>query len=126
MQVPPFFVHVWSPTERVTSTADRSRYVPDPNSGRVLSRGFSISQGRVFQENSIGSLVQTIRADARDAPIGGRAPGMRESPLPVVPAGRDFLGFLLYAGTSRRPRRSRGSSRLLDAPTSVARMRGCL
>lgn len=99
MQVPPFFVHVWQPTERVYRHGKIDpRYVPDPNSGRVLDQFASISRGHVFQEDSIGSLVQTIRADAGDAPA--KAAVMGYARIALAPwfllAGVIPLGFLFY------------------------------
>jgi len=99
MQVPPFFVHVWAPTERVFKNGRIDpRYQPDPDSGQVLSQFASISHGRVFQENSIDSLVQTIHADAGDAPTKAAVLGYARIALApwFLLAGIFPLGFLLY------------------------------
>lgn len=99
MQVPPFFVHVWSPTERVYQNGKIDpHYVPDPNSTQVLNQFASISRGRVFTEHDIDSLVQTIRGEAGDAPAKAAVLGYARIALApwFLLAGIIPLGFLLY------------------------------
>jgi hypothetical protein len=99
MQVPPFFVHVWAPTERVYRHGRIDpRYVPDPDSTQVLNQFASATHGRVFQENSLGTLEQTIRGEAGGAPAKAAVLGYARIALApwFLVAGVIPLGFLLY------------------------------
>jgi hypothetical protein len=64
----------------------------------VLNQFARLSKGRVFGENAVGSLVQTIRADAGSTPVRTSVLGYARVPLApwFVLAGVIPLGFLLY------------------------------
>ena len=99
LTIPPLFVHVWAPNERiyVHGRVDR-RYRPDPASGRVLSQFAAATNGRVFGEHDLSGLMNAIRAEAGSDRAHTQTLGYGRSALGpwfllggVVP-----LGFLLY------------------------------
>jgi hypothetical protein len=99
MPVHPLFVHVWAPNERIYGHGRLgARYVSDPGSGRVLNQFARLSKGRVFGEDALASLVQTIRADAGSTPVKTSVLGYARVPLApwFVLAGVVPLCFLLY------------------------------
>jgi von Willebrand factor type A domain len=99
MTVHPLFVHVWAPTERIYihGHIDR-RYQPDPTSAAALSKFASAAGGRVFGENDLPALEQTIRADAGSSPVTTAVLGYARVALApwFILAGVIPLGFLLY------------------------------
>ena len=65
LTIPPLFVHVWAPGERVyVHGRIDPRYVPDPQSGAVLQQFAHATRGAVFGENDLSALVQKIRSEA--------------------------------------------------------------
>jgi hypothetical protein len=99
MEVHPLFVHVWGPTERIYLHGRVDpRYLPDPSSGRVLSQFAAAARGRVFGENDLGGLAETIRAETGNAPAKSAVVGYARVALApwFVLAGVVPLGFLLY------------------------------
>ena len=99
MTVHPLFVHVWAPTEQIYlhGRAD-PRYKPDPTSSFALSRFAAASHGRVYGENDLHNLVETIRAEAGHSPVNASVIGYARVALApwFVLAGVVPLGFLLY------------------------------
>lgn len=67
--IPPFFVHVWAPTERhyVDGRIDPN-YLPDSASSAVLAHVATLSHGRVFREGDVGALLAAIHAEAGSKP----------------------------------------------------------
>ena len=57
-EIPPFFVHIWAPTERhyVQGRIDPN-YLADPTSGALLTHIAALSHGRVFREGDVGGLL---------------------------------------------------------------------
>jgi hypothetical protein len=99
VKTPPLFVHVWSRSEHiyVRGRIDR-RYVPDPSSTRVLDQFAALTHGRVFGENDMRQLGQTIHARAGSTPAHTEVLGYARIALApwillvsVIP-----LGFLLW------------------------------
>lgn len=99
LQVPPLFVHVWAPTERiyVHGRVD-PRYRPDAQSGRVLAQFAADTHGHVFGEHDLGGLLRAIRSETGTKPAHTEILGYsRVSLAPwfllggVVP-----LGFLFW------------------------------
>lgn len=99
MTVSPLFVHVWAPTERiyVHGRVD-PHYRPDPTSNIQLTRFAAAAHGRVFGENDLHALEQTIRAEAGSSPVTTDILGYARVALApwFVLAGVIPLGFLLY------------------------------
>lgn len=98
-EVHTLFVHVWAPTERIYVNGHVDpRYVPDPTSAGALSRFAAASHGRVFGENDLHALEQTIRQEAGKAPLTTKVNGYARVALApwLVLAGIIPLGFLLY------------------------------
>jgi hypothetical protein len=93
------FVHVWAQTERiyVHGRVD-PRYTPDPTSAGALNRFAAAANGRVFGENDLHGLEQTIRQEAGSAAVGTKVSGYARVALApwVILAGVVPLGFLLY------------------------------
>lgn len=93
------FVHVWAQTERVYvhGHVDR-RYTPDPTSAGTLSRFAAAAHGRVFAENDLHALEQTIHQEAGSSPVATKVSGSARIALApwFVLAGVFPLGFLLY------------------------------
>jgi hypothetical protein len=100
MSVHPLFVHVWAPTERIylRSGNVNPHYSPDPTSLSALSRFATAAHGRVFGENDLHALAQTIRAEAGSSPVSTEVIGYARVALApwFVLAGVVPLGFLLY------------------------------
>jgi hypothetical protein len=99
MTVHPLFVHVWAPTERIYLHGRVDpRYRPDPTSAVALSRFATAAHGRVFGENDLSGLTQTIRAEAGRSPVTTDVLGYARVALApwFVLAGVIPLGFLLY------------------------------
>jgi von Willebrand factor type A domain len=98
-EVDTLFVHVWAPTERiyVHGHVDPG-YTPDPTSAGALSRFAAVSHGRVFGENDLHALEQTIRQEAGSSPVTTKVSGYARVALApwFVLAGVIPLGFLLY------------------------------
>jgi hypothetical protein len=80
--IPPFFVHVWAPTERhyVDGRIDPN-YLPDPTSGSVLAHVAALSHGRVFREGDVGGVLAAIRAKAGSKPSTTTLLGFRRVAL---------------------------------------------
>ena len=99
MTVHPLFVHVWAPTERIYlhGRIDPD-YRPNPTSARELSKFATAAQGRVFGENDLHALEETIRAEAGGSPVTTKVLGYARVALApwFVLAGVIPLGFLLY------------------------------
>lgn len=99
MTVHPLFVHVWAPNERiyVHGRVD-PRYRPDPTSPAALSRFASAAQGRVFAEDDLHALEETIRAESGSTPVNTAVLGYARIALApwFVLAGVIPLAFLLY------------------------------
>jgi len=100
MTVHPLFLHVWAPTERIYEHSGRvdPRYRPDPTSIHALSRFASLSHGRVFAEGDLGSLADTIKAEAGNTPVTTQVLGYARVALApwFILAGVIPLSFLLY------------------------------
>jgi hypothetical protein len=99
MSVHPLFVQVWAPAERIyVHGRVNPRYEPDPASPGALSRFAAAAHGRVFGENDLQALVQTIRAEAGSSPVTTQILGYARVALApwFVLAGVVPLGFLLY------------------------------
>ena len=99
MPVHPLFVHVWAPGERIYGHGPLdSKFVPDPNSGKVLAQFARLSHGHVFGENQLGDLVRTIRADVGNEPVHTSVLGYARVPLApwFILAGVVPLAFLIY------------------------------
>jgi hypothetical protein len=99
MTVHPLFVHVWATSERIYAHdhVDR-RYRPDPTSPGALSKFADAAHGRVFGENDLRELEQTIKAEAGNSPVSTSVIGYARVALApwFVLAGVVPLGFLLY------------------------------
>ena len=99
LTIPPLFVHVWGPNERLY-VKDRvdPRYQPDPASGSVLSQFAEATKGRVFGEQDLGALVHEIHSEAGTRPARMMTLGYGRSALGpwFLLAGIVPLGFLLY------------------------------
>ncbi len=99
LKVPPLFVHVWAPTERVYVHGQLDpRYKPDLASTKVLAQYASALHGHVFGEGDLGALVQAIRAEAGSHPAHTRILGYRRVALApwFLLAGVFPLGFLFW------------------------------
>jgi von Willebrand factor type A domain len=99
MTVHPLFVHVWSPTERLYGRGGIDpAYRPNPASSRELRRFATAAHGRVFGENDLHALAETIRAEAGSSPVTTKVLGYARVALApwFVLAGVIPLGFLLY------------------------------
>ena len=99
MTVHPLFVHVWAPTERIyVHGRIDPNYRPNPTSARELSRFATAAHGRVFGENDLHALEETIRAEAGSSPVTTKVLGYARVALApwFVLAGVIPLGFLLY------------------------------
>lgn len=99
MTVHPLFVRVWAPTERIYRHGGVvPSYKPDPTSALALGKFATAAGGRVFSEDDLHALVQTIRADAGHSPVNTQVIGYARVALApwFVLAGVVPLGFLLY------------------------------
>jgi hypothetical protein len=99
VKMPPLFVHVWAPTERiyVRGRVD-PRYLPDRTSGQVLRTFAALTHGHVFGEHELGRLVRTIRSEAGSTPARTAVLGYARIALApwVLLAGAVPLGFLFW------------------------------
>lgn len=97
--IPPFFVHVWAPTERhyVDGRIDPN-YLPDPTSSSILAHVAALSHGRVFREGDVGGLLAAIHAAAGSKPATTTLLGFRRVALGqwFLLAGVVPLGFLFW------------------------------
>lgn len=99
LDVPPLLVHVWKNGERIyRNGVPDKRYVTDPTSGALLQQFATLTRGRVFGENQIGALADTIRASAGHATAHTTVQEYARTPLApwFVLAGILPLGFLLW------------------------------
>ena len=99
MTVHPLFVRVWAPTERIYRHGRVvPGYRPDPTSDHALHQFAAAAHGRVFGENDLHELAQTIRAEAGSSPVETDVVGYARVALApwFVLAGVIPLGFLLY------------------------------
>ena len=99
MTIPPLFVHVSAPNERVYVNGKvDARYHPDPQSGAVLDQFASATHGQVFGENDLSGLVHTILTEAGPVRAKTRILGFERVPLGpwVLLAGIIPLGFLFW------------------------------
>jgi hypothetical protein len=98
-EIPPFFVHIWAPTERhyVQGRIDPN-YLPDPTSGALLTHIATLSHGRVFREGDVGGLLAAIRDEAGSKPATTTLLGFRRVALGqwFLLAGVVPLGFLFW------------------------------
>ncbi len=78
--------------------SERTTARPDPTSSGALSRFATAAHGRVFGENDLPALAQTIRAEAGHSPVSTSIIGYARVALApwFVLAGVVPLGFLLY------------------------------
>jgi hypothetical protein len=99
LKVPPLFVHVWAPNERiyVHGRVD-PRYKPDPASTTVLTQFAKATHGQVFHEDELGKLVQAIRTEAGNRPAHTKILGYARVALApwFLLAGVFPLGFLFW------------------------------
>ncbi|HZT93795.1 MAG TPA: vWA domain-containing protein [Gaiellaceae bacterium] len=99
LTIPPLFVHVWAPNERiyVHGRVD-PRYRPDPASLSVLRQFATDTRGEVFGEHDLAGLVRAIRAEAGTKPARAKTLGYERSALGpwFLLAGVVPLGFLLF------------------------------
>jgi hypothetical protein len=99
LTIPPFFVHISAPGERVYigGRVDR-RYHPDPRSTAVLDQFATATRGKVFAENDLGNLVRAIRTEA--GPAHRKETILGFSRVALAPwfllAGAVPLGFLFW------------------------------
>jgi hypothetical protein len=99
ISIPPLFVHVWAPSERiyVHGRVDPN-YVPDPSSGRVLTQFARLTRGRAFRDGDLKGLLGAIRAEAGSKPATTVFLGYARVALApwFLLAGVLPLGFLFY------------------------------
>ena len=97
--IPPLFVHVWAPTERiyVHGQVDPD-YRPDPRSSHVLSQFAALTHGQVLREDDLGGLLDAIRGEAGSNPAQTMSLGYARVALApwFLLAGVLPLSFLLY------------------------------
>jgi hypothetical protein len=99
LSIPPLFVHVWAPTERIYAHGRIDpNYVPDPSSGRVLTQFARLTHGQVFGEGDLKGLLGGIHAEAGSKPATTAVLGYARVALGpwFVLAGVVPLCFLLY------------------------------
>jgi hypothetical protein len=99
MTVHPLFVHVWAPAERIyVHGRIAPHYRPDPGSTAALNAFAKAAHGRVFGENDLQALTQTVRAEAGGSPVTTNVLGYARVALApwFLLAGFIPLGFLLY------------------------------
>jgi hypothetical protein len=99
VEIPPFFVHVWAPTERIYAHERIDpNYLPDPTSSRVLAHFAALARGRVFREGEVGGLLDAIRAEAGSKPATTTLLGFTRVALGqwFLLAGVVPLGFLFW------------------------------
>jgi von Willebrand factor type A domain len=99
LSVPPLFVHVWSPNDRiyVNGRVDRA-YRPDPQSSQALAQFARDTHGRVFAYGDVGSLLSAIRGEAGTKPAQTLVLGYARVALGqwFLLAGVVPLGFLFW------------------------------
>jgi hypothetical protein len=99
LTVPPLFVHVWAPNDRlyVRGRADPG-YQPDRASVTVLSQFAADTHGHVYGEHDLAGLVREIRSEAGTKPPRTLTLGYARKPLGpwFLLAGVVPLGFLFY------------------------------
>ena len=90
---------LWSKAEHiyVRGRVDR-HYVPDPSSTRILTQFAALTHGRVFGENDMRQLGQTIHDRAGSTPAHTEVLGYARIALApwILLAGVIPLGFLLW------------------------------
>jgi hypothetical protein len=99
VSIPPLFVHVWAPTERIYAHGRIDpNYVPDPSSSRVLTQFAGLTNGKVFREGDVKGLLDAIHAEAGSKPATTMFLGYARVALApwLLVAGVIPLGFLLY------------------------------
>jgi hypothetical protein len=99
LTIPPLFVHVWAPDERIYLRGRIDpRYRPDPASSSVLRQFAADTRGQVFAEHDLGGLVHAIRAEAGTTPARAKTLGYERSALGswFLLAGVVPLGFLFF------------------------------
>jgi len=97
--IPPLFVHVWAPTERIyTHGRIDPNYAPDPSSSGVLTQFARLTHGDVLREGDLNGLLGAIRAEAGSKPATTMSLGYARVALApwFLLAGVFPLGFLLY------------------------------
>ena len=97
--IPPLFVHVWAPAERiyVHGQVDPD-YRPDPTSSHVLGHFAALTHGQVLREDDVGALLDAIRGKAGSNPAQTMSLGYARVALApwFLLAGVLPLAFLLY------------------------------
>ncbi len=99
VSIPPIFVHVWAPTERIYVGGHVDpNYRPDPTSGSVLTHFAALTHGRVLREGDVGGLLGAIRAQAGSDPQTTQVLGLTRIELGpwLLLAGILPLGYLLW------------------------------
>lgn len=99
LRVPPLFVHVSAPNERVyVHGRIDSRYHPDPRSGAVLAQFARNTRGQVFSEDDLAGLVKAIHKQAGPIRRNEKILGFERVTLGpwFVLSGIVPLGFLLW------------------------------
>lgn len=97
--VPPLFVHVWAPTERIyIHGRPDPAYQSDPTSGHVLSKFAALTHGQVLRDGDVGGLLDAIRHAAGSNPAQTMTLGYARIALApwFLLAGVVPLAFLLY------------------------------
>ena len=97
--VPPIFVHVWAPTERIYVHGQPDpNYRPDPTSGHVLSKFAALTRGQVLRDGDLGGLLDAIHRAAGSNPARTMTLGYARIALApwFLLAGVIPLAFLLY------------------------------
>lgn len=97
--IPPLFVHVWAPTDRVYIHGRVDpKYQPDPTSGRVLAQFAEQTHGKVIPEGDVRGLLDAIRGEAGSHPATTTFLGYSRVALGpwFLLAGVFPLGFLFW------------------------------
>jgi len=97
--IPPLFVHVWGPRERIYVDGQRDPYYrPDPTSGHVLREFAAATHGQVLREGDVGGLLDAIRGEAGSNPAQTTTLGYARVALApwFLLAGVLPLAFLIY------------------------------
>lgn len=99
LSIPPLFVQVWGPTDRiyVNGRIDRA-YRPDPQSGKALRQFAADTHGHVFAYGDTGSLLSAIHSEAGAKPARTLVLGYARVALGqwFLLAGVLPLGFLFW------------------------------
>ena len=99
LTIPPLFVHVWGPNERIYIHGRVDpRYRPDPTSAAVLSQFAHDTRGQVFGEHDLSGLLRAIHSEAGTRPARAKTLGYERSALGpwFLLAGVVPLGFLFF------------------------------